>query len=65
MDKVIENSLVVRYQYANEIMIIVRDLRARGLIQGEDFDFQIERQGTARLYFKHPELATFYRLKYS
>ena len=59
---------------ANQTMEIVRELRAHGIVQGDDFTFRyqpikwdtgvvniLEDKG-AMFYFKNPKLATFFRL---
>lgn len=61
---------------ANETMDIVRELRAKGLVQGKDFDFkyqqrsfdflssEVEKPKGATFYFRAAKWATFFRIKY-
>jgi hypothetical protein len=68
MERSREHSVIIKFSYASEVMAIIRELRDNGLVQGDDFDFKIERHDgsqTVRLYFNNPARATFYRIKYS
>lgn len=67
------NSCFVPANNAEEIMVIVRELRNRGLAQGHDFDFRwqpryevgyIKLQSGAEFTFRDAKWATMFRIKY-
>lgn len=61
-----DNSVVFVFTWPQEIMTFVRQLRAEGLIQGHDFEFEIiHHPQRARFWFREPKRATFYRIKFS
>jgi hypothetical protein len=70
------NPVFVQSVGANPIMEIVRELRAKHLVQGIDFDFSYQQvqqhysdgfdliRNGATFYFKDDKWATFFRLQY-
>jgi hypothetical protein len=68
-------TVTIRDRDANEIMDIVKKLRADGLVQGQDFDFSFHRKhwdpmtgdmaGTTRFIFYTEKYASMFALKYS
>ena len=68
-------TVTIRNRDANEIMDIVKKLRADGLVQGQDFDFAFHRrywdpmtgdmEGNTRFIFYTEKCASMFALKYA
>ena len=67
--------IIIRNRDANEIMDIVKKLRADGFVQGQDFDFAFHRkhwdpmtgdmEGTTKFIFYTEKYASIFALKYA
>lgn len=71
------DSVFVPHIDANETMELVRELRSKGLVQGQDFDFAYNHASYdlssyeavspkgARFTFRDAKWSTFFRMKYN
>lgn len=53
------NETTIRYTKVNDVMVIVRNLRKDGLIQGVDFDFAMHGINDVTFYFSNPVRKTW------
>lgn len=69
------NEVFIKTKNAEPVMVVVRWLRAAGLVQGMDFDFRYDPRGWdmqtfevngpgVYFYFKEEKWSTFMKLKY-